>query len=48
MSFVCFLAKVASAELANKGKGELMRQELKGVREQLQAAEAALARKEVR
>lgn len=39
---------MASAEVANKDKGEAVRQELKGVREKLEAMEAALARKEVR
>lgn len=41
-------AKMASDELANKENGETVRQELKGIREQLEATHAALDRKEVR
>eukprot|EP00903_Cladosiphon_okamuranus_P008157 g7856.t1 len=39
-------AEMASVELANKEKEETVRQELKGVREQLEATQASLARKE--
>lgn len=41
-------AKMASTEFANKDEGEAVRQELKGVREQLETTKATLARKEVR
>lgn len=48
IALIVDLAKMASAELANKEKEETVRQELERAQERLEATEAALARKEVR